>query len=1132
MEAERTMLDVLALCSAHGIGLEEVDGKLRIRFDGATPSSEVLDALRTHKAGLLTAIRARAPVLRTGPRSRTRATAAQRRLWLIARLDGGGSAYNMVGAFRLSGSLDASALRDALDDVVAQHSALRTRFVEEDGEVWQVVDEAACLAWNTSDVRGDSVSDAQAHIEALLRLENGWHFELSKGPLLRASLMRLADDSWVMAITLHHINADGWSLELIQRQLADAYAARRRGVAWALPACDIQYTDHAVGDEAGAPDAAQLARIQVRAARLDGMPTLHSLPLDRPRPPVQTFSGEKFRVTIDAERLAAMRRQCQAHDATLFMYLQAAFSATIALYGNEHDVVTGFPEAGRSRHELHATVGLFVNTLVLRQKIHGNPSFGEWLAQTKVAVLETLRDGDLPYEALVDVLRPERSRAYGPLVQVMFVLQPPSDAGLALSDLTVTPLYNAHEPSKFDLQVIAEPSGHVLHLYWQFNPDLFERATIGHMADAFDRLIERALTDDATAIFSVPFDSGLVGARGASDRTVLRLDEAFEAAAALHPDRRAVIFEDECLTYGEVDRQANALAAVLRDEGVRRGANVAICMHRSVEMIVAMLAVLKAGAAYVPMDPSHPQARLEAVLADCRARVVVTDASMASLFDDRERAILVLDEHPVASGSVVPSERGDASDPAYVIYTSGTTGEPKGVVVGHAGILSLLAHFDGLAPLHAPWNGSLWCSTSFDVAVYEVFSALCGGGTLHIVPDRLRLEPDALFRWIEARAIHSLYMHAGYLEPLGRFVRDDNAGHALRRMLVGVEPIPSEHLHVIAHSLPRLTILNGYGPTETTVCCTIHAFDDAAFRRNARVPIGRPVRDTHLEILNASGAPVPVGAVGELHIAGIGLAHGYLGRADLTADRFVTIPSLGGRRFYRTGDLVRLRPDGELEFLGRKDSQVKLRGFRIELGEIEVRLCELAGVSDAVVRVVDESTPRLVAYVVPSMATRAVGLEGFAAGLKRMLRLSLPEYMVPAEIMVLDALPLTTNGKVDFRALPKSSERPPSSAVAPRNMIEERLVSIWADVLGVESVSVTDDFFAVGGQSITANRMLNRIRLAFGLPDDALSLGDVFGNPDVEHLALAVEAVIDRERTRSKEATLHAMEDAFDEGVI
>lgn len=1138
--------EVLQRCLDGGFRLAQSDGQLLVHFDGQAPDASLLEQLKQHKQVLLRHLRMAQsgahlaiPILPAAARKRAPASAAQRRMWLIDRLEKSFTPYNMVGAYRLTGALDLDALAAAVDDVVSRHEALRTNFVERDGELMQEVREPSPLAWARLDVSALAPDAQMRQLLELLHRENHRRFDLATDPLIHVSTLRLSSDVVVFVMNVHHIACDGWSIEILKRDISFKYASiAGEGQTDRVPA--VQYVDYCAWERTHRDDPAMTSSFDYWLRKLDGMPQLHGLPLDMPRPALQTYTGRQVRRTITGQSLKAIRECCREREVTLFMFMHMAFSALVALYSAERDIVIGFPMAGRRHRDADATVGLFVNTAILRSQVDGDTDFHSLLEQSKRHIREAIANQDVPFEVLLEKLKPSRSRAHSPLTQLLLTVQSQSEE-FTLFGLEVERLDNPEEPVKFDLQVEVEERQDELRVTWHFNADLFAPYSIERMADGFTQLVDVAATDGTATVHSVAGPALPMQGPPAA-LPVRRLEAFFEEHARAHPDRTAVAFGATCLSYRELDSRANALASRLRGLGVRSGSLVGLYLDRSIEMVVGILGALKAGAAYVPLDMSYPWQRLAAMISDSDASVLLGQRHHEAVLAEFKRPVLLVDEESgQAEADPGNSAVMEASEPAYVIYTSGTTGLPKGVVVSHASAVNMLMHFDRMVPMQAPWNGSLWSSINFDVSVYEIFAPLCAGGCLHIIPETHRRDPERLFAWMAEHEIHSTYLYAGYLEPFGEYLAGaDGGGSALRRMLVGVEPISSEHLNAVAARIPGLQIINGYGPTEATVCCTTLLFEASPHAPARRVPIGRAVTGAELYVMNAGGQPALPGALGELFVGGAGLAIGYLNHPDMTQDRFVE-KHVGGatRRLYRTGDMVRCLTSGDLEFIGRVDEQIKIRGFRVEPGEIEVRLCEQEEVSDAAVLALGEGIDkRIVAFVVPRKGpVDAQGADGLAMKerIRHGLRAFLPDYMMPADMVLLDAIPMTTNGKVDRARLPQPA--PPlagmaTGRVAPRNEIERRLVEMWKEVLGQEEVGVTEDFFALGGHSLHVTRLASRMRQHFELDESDISLEVVFENPTVESLATALATAVRRTQARSKEQYLASLGDGVEGGVF
>jgi amino acid adenylation domain-containing protein len=1140
--------DVLRLCAEGGLRISATGGQLRVQHGPTQPDSALLALLREHKAALLALLEARdaqpgEAIARRQPSERARvlASPAQRRMVLLDQLDPQAARYNMVGAFMLRGRLERDALRAAMEDVIERHETLRSRFDSVDGQVWQIVDPMRPLAWECIDLSGQPVQQQEAVLQERLRMENNWRFDLGAGTLLRLTVLLMGDRLAALIVNVHHIVCDGQSVAIIKREWAQCYAVRCAGSGAPVPGPLVQYGDYCHWLHQQGQERRWRAQLEYWASQLEGAPHLHSLPLDHPRTPKQGHAGSKQYRTLAAGALARLRRQCQAHDVTLFMYLQTAFAAVLALYANETDIVMGTPVAGRRHRDLEGTVGLFVNTLVLRSRVDGNLSFAQLLAANKAMIVQALEHQDVPFDEVVEQLGIPRSRAVSPLVQILFVLQTELGGELRLPGGEVEYVANDSEPVKVELQLVAHELNGQLQLEWHFNTGLFAEASIARMADSLLRLVAVLDAQSDTPLFALPLaDHDTTQAPHCAetlDAPLGRLERWFEQAADRFPERVAVAGDDASLSYRELDQQASALAARLCAWGVQRAALVALHLDRSPAMLVAMLGVLKAGAAYLPLDPAHPPARLQAILDDSGAQVLLTQRAMAQVLDlAKGRKVLLDDEAALTSGAAPLPDRAThlAQDPAYILYTSGTSGQPKGVIVAHAGVANLLNHMDALAPLGEAPHGMLWSNFCFDLSVYEMYSMFCRGGTLHIVPDALRLEPQLLFKWMDARRITSAFMHAAYLAQFGDHV-GGGGGQALRRMMVGVEPIAAGPVEAIARQVPGLRVLNAYGPTESSICSTLFLLGRMPLAADALLPIGRAVHGLELRVMNAMAELVPPGAIGELYVGGVGLALGYLNRPDLNQAKFVTLGQGAARtRFYRTGDFVRLNACGELDFLGRMDTQVKLRGFRIELSEIETRLCQLDEVSAAVVVAAGDAVHRqLNAYVVLKDAARATNSPDFELRARQALRKLLPEYMVPSSIIVLERIPLNANGKLQTERLPAPAVNAGGKpAIAARDTVEARLLQLWADVLEVEGLGVTDDFFAAGGQSLLAMRLVARIRSEFSLGEGVISIVDLLDNPTAEMFARAHALVLAEESARRKIHYLASMQDAAEEGVF
>ncbi len=1030
---------------------------------------------------------------------------AQQQLWFLHQWAPESSVYNVPLALRLRGSLDVGALELALGAVVARHEVLRTTFAAPGGKAEQViwpVGDVPVVVW---DVSGLAPGEAELEARRLVVEEASRPFDLERGPLVRAGLVRVGGEDHVFVLTLHHIVTDGWSLSVLLRELSAGYDAFSRGESAPFEALAIQYADFAVWQREWLTGDVLETQLGFWRDHLGGVPALE-LPTDRPRPPVRGDAGASFSFSLDAELSDGVRDLGQRYGATLFMTLLAAFQVLLHRYSGQDDFVVGTPIAGRNRAEIEPLIGFFVNTLPLRADCAGDPSFGELLGRVRETALGAYAHQDLPFEKLVEELQPERDPSRHPLFQVSVGLHA-SETGrtLVLEGLEVDGFELSHETAKFDLSFHFIDSDEAIVGAIEYATDLFDSSTVARMAGHLRNLLAGMVADPDCRI-------GELELLGVDERRQLLVEwndtavefpsdrcvhELFEDQVVRDPDATAVVFEDVSLSYGELNRRANRLAHHLRDLGVGPDVLVGICVERSPEMVVGLLAILKAGGAYVPLDPDYPADRLAFMLEDTAAPVLLTHSAVEGRLPWTNTLIVRIDDPDTYDGfpDTNPGPAATATDLAYVIYTSGSTGQPKGVLIEHHSILRLVFGLPIVVGQNRPRLLQL-ATLSFDASTFEVWWPLLQGGA--IVQLVTVTPPDAaeVGRSIGKHAVDTMWLTSSLFNA---YVDDGGIGSwaGLRTLVIGGEAVSRRHTRQFL-SVSDATLANGYGPTEVTTFSSWFAISDEG-APGSSVPIGRPIANTELFVLDRWGRPVPVGVAGELFIGGVGLARGYLRRPELTAERFVPHPfsDVAGARLYRTGDVVRYLPDGNLEFLGRLDDQVKIRGFRIECGEVEAALLGCVGVGEAVV-VAREDAPgdkRLVGYVVPVDGSVLSTTE-----LRESLRRVLPDYMVPSAFVVLDGLPLTPNGKVDRKALPAPDGSRPELGqefVAPRTPTEELLAGIWCEVLGVDRVGVHDDFFALGGDSILSIQVISRARNA-GVEIDP---GDFFQYPVVAELA-------------------------------
>jgi amino acid adenylation domain-containing protein len=1050
---------------------------------------------------------------------------AQERLWFLYQLAPESTLYNVPMVFRLDGPLAEGALAAALAEVERRHAVLRTVFAVAAagaGEPVQVVvppGRPGRRALPRVDLAGLPAAARAAEAERLAREESRRPFDLERGPVWRHALLRLGTEEHRLLVSLHHIAADGWSVEVLLRELAALYAAYAAAAPAGAPAPlaepALQYADYAVWQRrwfAGETIGREAAYWR---GALAGAPFVLDLPADRPRPPVPSHRGGLERTAIGTALETAARELARRSAATPFIVFLAAFQALLGRYTGLEDVLVGSPVAGRGQVETEGLIGLFINTLVLRGRLAGAPTFAELVSRVREAALAAFVHQELPFEKLVEELAPQRDFSRSPVFQVLFLFQDRAPATRELAPgLRLRVEEMAGELAKFDLKLALDEDGGGLAAFWEYATDLFAAATVRRLGEHFVNLLTGAVESPETRLAELPLlgvaelrQVLLTGSPPATDGRPVH--ERFAVWARRTPESPAVTCEGESLTFRELDERANRLARRLRRLGVGPETVVGLCCERSCGMVAALLGVLKAGGAYLPLDPGFPAERLAFQLADSGARVLVADEASAGRFPGISLPLVQLDEDWTAFADESPAPVENLAEPrhlAYVIYTSGSTGRPKGVMVEHG---SLASYLDGvLARMALPDEASYATVSTLaaDLGNTVIFAALATGGLLHVLAgDRLG-DPLSLAEYFAASPVDVLKIVPSHLAALMTAERPERV--LPRRLLVtGGEPLPWSLAERVRALAPGCRLLNHYGPTETTVGVLAFPLPEEAYdapRRAPAVPLGFPLGATRAIVVAAGLAPVPRGVAGELLAGGPQVARGYLARPDLTAERFVPDPFSGepGARLYRTGDLARLAPEGEIEFLGRIDHQVKIRGFRVEPGEIEAALGADDRVREAlaVVRPGTDGENRLVAYVVP----RAGAQGDLAAGLRRRLRESLPEALIPTAFVFLAALPLTANGKVDRQALSAAADPGDAGSFAgaplrPLTTVEETVAGIFAQLLGIPPIADPDaDFFELGGHSLLATRALSQLRRAFGID---LELRALFDERTVSRLA-------------------------------
>ncbi|HEY1348560.1 MAG TPA: amino acid adenylation domain-containing protein [Ktedonobacteraceae bacterium] len=998
---------------------------------------------------------------------------AQQGLWFLDQLQPENPAYTMPTVYRLRGALQTGLFEQSIQQIVGRHEILRTTFPLLDGEAVQVIAPASASPITLRHVDLSGHTEREREAQRLIAAEFEHVFDLARGPLLRVTLLALGEQEHIFLLTVHHLISDGWSTGVFLQELAALYNGLASGTPASLPALPLQYADVATWQ-----------REQLRGPRLDallaywkeqlaGAPAVLDLPTDYPRPAVQHMRGAARAQRLPRELAEALRRLSRREETTLFMTMLAAFTVLLSRGCGQEDVVVGTATAGRTHAQTETLIGLFVNTLALRTNLGGQPSFRELLGRVRTRTLEAFAHQELPFELLVQALCPERNPGYNPLFQVMFAFaQAPADQ-LRMGELSWTPIDQDSGTAKFDLSLYVEEQGQDLDVTMVYNRELFAACTITRMLAHFRLLLEGCVANPDAAIADLPLLSAderqqvLVDWNQTASAYPRRcIHEIFEAEVARNPEGIALLSEELMLTYGALNRQANRLARRLQDLGVGPEVRVGLCLERCPQLIVGMLAILKAGGAYVPLDPTYPAERLAFLLQDTQAPVLLTCRQLCDRLPAQHAHVLCLDEEGARGETLDAANVPCATTPehlAYVMYTSGSTGQPKGVSIPHRGVVRLVKE-SGYARFGADEVFLALAPICFDASTFEIWGPLLNGGRVALFPAHTP-STEELGQVLARLQVTTLWLTAGLFQQM---VEHNLEGLApVRQLLAGGDVLSLPHVQRVLQTGTVACLINGYGPTENTTFTCCHPMTTPP-RETGSLPIGRPIANTRVYILDAQLQPVPPGVRGELYIGGAGLARDYLNRPDLSAQRFLPDPfsAIPGARLYRTGDLARYLDDGLIQFLGRQDRQVKVRGFRIETAEVEAALVQHPGVRQAVV-VAREDVPgarRLVAYLVS-----APGVQVHNDELRTSLAATLPEYMLPTAWVWLAQLPLTPNGKVDYQHLPAPDSRRPqlrSAFVPARSSVEQTLARIWARALGLEQVGVQDNFFALGGDSI------------------------------------------------------------------
>ncbi|BET96656.1 non-ribosomal peptide synthetase [Xenorhabdus taiwanensis] len=1070
---------------------------------------------------------------------------AQQRLWFIDQLTEGSPQYNCPGYLRLREQLNLNAFKAAVKTLFERHEVLRTHFKMINNEPRQIVANRYDLPITQYDFIALSETEKKSQIKQLSKDEDNLVFNLSTDLMLRIRLIKLAESDYVVLYTIHHIACDSWSLEIFINELLTLYWAYCQEKANPLPPLKIQYRDYAQWQRNWLQGEVLEKQLDYWQNQLSGISPLHRFPLDNPRPEKQRFKGLLKEQHISKNLTQEIRTLCHQNEVTLFMFLETAFAVLLSRYSNEKDILIGTPLAGRIHHDIEPLIGFFVNSLVIRTDLSGQPTFSELLKQNSRTILDAYAHQDLPFQMLVEKISPGRNLNYNPIFQIAFTLENTQQSTALARDNHIEIEERLLLKARFDLEIhiYEEESG--LSLLWVYDSDLFNDITIERLLANYETLlvnIVRAITPrlGSDLIYKEPSVHDIPLLAEAEKQTLLHewsgrqnsyqqgycFHELFEEQVAKNPEKTALVFDDpffdnNVLSYQKLNKQANQLAHYLIEQNIKPGTLVALCIPRSLRAVVALLGIIKAGGAYLPLDPNYPISRLQYMLESSDAKFILTEIHLVEKLPISQQKVICLDTETIQSRLQRMSGDNITKLPipltennlAYVIYTSGSTGQPKGVMLEHKGWVNLALSQAGLFGVDSHSRGLQFASWSFDAMILEISMTLAYGSTLYLISETQQHSPELLDELVEKHQITHAVLPPALLPYL-----DFDKWRCVSTLLLAGEVVPPQ---IAVRWSQGRKLFNVYGPTESTAIVTSGLLTDG------RITIGKPLPNTVIRILDPSGHLAPIGVVGELCIGGIQLARGYLNASETNTTKFITdfTDTSCPQRLYRTGDLARWLSDGNIEFIGRIDSQIKLRGFRVELGEIEVALTDHSALSSvAVMAYGNGKDKRLIAYVCPTQNwLDEKGLKfdiqfseikaELTTLLESAIKKRLPEYMLPSIYIPLERMPLTLNNKVDKKALPEPNESDfhQQNYIAPRNEIEKKIGQLWQEVLGISQVSIYDNFFALGGHSLQATRIISSIRNVLNIE---IQLSRIFEYPTLEQLSQLVEIHLVKEKRK------------------